>query len=349
MTTNPLKRSRLADRVFAHLRAAAQRAQRAGVHAGGDVWERSRAFVLATGIATGKRWRAARWAAERVVQGDVLARPAMAGVRDLAVPVRHGTLRARLYEPMAVGSDAGPGIVFFHGGGFHSGDLDSHDGICRRLAGAAGLRLISVSYRLAPSHRFPAPIEDAFDAYDWIVAGGGADSLGLDPARLCVAGDSAGGTLASLIAQHRREGATAPKFQVLMYPLLQMVETNPHHTRVMEGSFVSKRILKHIRRTYLPADSDVFDPMVSPLLAEDLAGVAPAYIVATSLDPLQYEGEVYAERIRMDGGQAEFVRYANAPHGFLGLEHRWGVARQALADAGHAMRAALGAVEPVGG
>lgn len=316
------------DRITAQLR------QR--LHAGGWNDRMARAAHQVRAAAT-QRLAQAQWAAKRAIHGDPAKRPVLACVRDVAIPARSGPLRARVYTPMAAGPAPGPGIVFFHGGGFYTGSLDSHDGLCRRLCAAAGVRLVSVSYRLAPDHKYPAAIDDALDAYDRLGAHGEAQRQGLDPHRLAVAGDSAGGTLAAIIAQHRRHAAHAPVFQLLMYPLLQMVETNPHHARLMEGTFVSKRILKHIRRTYLRQGTNVHDPLVSPLLTEDLRDVAPAYIIATSLDPLQYEGEIYAERLAMEGGQANFVRYANLPHGFLNLENRWSVARKAVVAAGRAV------------
>ncbi len=273
--------------------------------------------------------------------GVDLERAPMADVRDVAVPLEGRTLRARLYTPLAAGPPPGPLCLYFHGGGFVVGGLDSHDGVCRTLAHAARTRVLSLAYRLAPEHRFPAAVNDALDGFAWAF-GPGADIMGSDSNRIAVAGDSAGGALAAVVTQHYRSAPFAPQFQLLLYPLLQLADDKPARLRVLDGHWVGPQILRSIRRAYLSADDDVSDPLISPLLAEDLSGVCPAYVLTARLDPLRHEGKLYALNLGAWGVPAEFVR-GNAPHGFLQLEHRLDMARHALTDAGRALGRALGA------
>ena len=223
------------------------------------------------------------------------------------VPVRH-------YTPYAGGVEPAPGLVFFHGGGFVTSSLDTHDALCRTLAARARVRVVSVDYRLAPEHPFPAAYEDALAAYDWI-AGEGADLLGLDPTRIAVAGDSAGGNLAAGVARARREGERAPVFQLLIYPWLQLVETNTSRLKLEEGHLVAAGILEVTRRAYL-AGTDPNDVRISPILANDLAGLPPACIITAGLDPLRVEGAAYADKLSAAGVPAQLIHIDGAPHGF---------------------------------
>ncbi len=219
----------------------------------------------------------------------------------------------RLYVPLGAGVGPGPGLVFFHGGGFVIGDLDSHDGLCRRFAAASHMRVLAVDYRLAPTYRFPAAYDDALAAFDW-VRGPGAAALSMDPARLAVGGDSAGGNLAAGVSQARRGDVAA---QLLLYPWLQLVETNASRLKLLEGHMLATGVIEAARASYLPHVRDAHDVRASPLLAEDLAGVAPAYVVTCGLDPLNPEGRAYVERLRASGVHADLVHCERMPHGFM--------------------------------
>ncbi len=286
---------------------------------------------------------AARQAFRRVIQGDPAKRARLGDIRDLTIPCQHGAMRARLYTPASAGEEPGPLTVFFHGGGFVIGNLDSHDGVCRRLAGSSRARVLSVEYRLAPKHPFPGAVDDALAAFDW-AALEGADELRTAPKQLAVAGDSAGGNLAAVVAQQRRDAPHAPVCQALIYPLLQLVHPRPAQLRVIEGHKVSEYVLRAVRQAYAPDHVDVRDPLVSPLYQRELAGVCPAYIMVCAMDPLRDEGEAYARRLRAAGVPVHIERYGSMPHGFIQMENRWTTARQALEQTGRALTHAFGKV-----
>lgn len=275
----------------------------------------------------------------------------LAEVCGLRIPGAAGMLEARLYTPFAAGVAPAPGLVFFHGGGFVLCDLDTHDRLCRRLAAVSHVRILSVAYRLAPQNRFPAAVDDALAAFDW-AAGPGAEAIGFDPERVAVGGDSAGGNLAAVVAQARRRGASqapscqapscqAPAFQLLLYPLLQLVENGGRRQRLLEGHALSAAILEGVRGNYLPPGQDPADPRVSPLFADDLGGLCPAYVVTAGLDPLHHEGRAYVERLAASGVRVAHEHYPTVPHGFLQLAAVLGMAVDAIERAGAALAADL--------
>lgn len=286
--------------------------------------------------------RAARDLLRRGVAALDGARQNMAEIRELSIPGADGRLRARLYTPFGAGVGPAPAIVYFHGGGFVAGDLETHDGLCRRLAASARCRLMSVSYRLAPEHRFPAAAEDALAAYDWAVRIG-PRMLGFDPDKVALAGDSAGGNLAAMVALERRRRKRRPAAQLLIYPLMQLVETNADRLRVLEGHVFARAILENVRTQYLSRPEEARHPLASPLFRDDLGGAAPAYVVTAGLDPLHDEGRAYAERLEAAGVAVKRRHYAAAPHGFFQLTGVSETARDAIEEAGRAMGAALGA------
>lgn len=239
--------------------------------------------------------------------------PDVAEVRDLVIPGPAGDIAARLYVPDASNAPA-PLTVFFHGGGYVFGDLESHHRMAQRLAAQSECRLLAIDYRLAPECPFPAAYEDCLAALDW-AAGEGAVELGADPDRLAVAGDSAGGGLAAAIAQARRGRI---RFQLLIYPLLQLAETRKIKPKMLEGHMLSANALDWIRDTYC-GETDPMDPRISPLFETDLTGLPPAHIAAAELDPLFDEGQAYRDRLQAAGVKVSYHLSKGLPHGFFNM------------------------------
>ena len=262
--------------------------------------------------------------------------PKVAGREDVTLESGETRVKARVYTPYGAEEARGPALVFFHGGGFVLGSLDGYDPLCQRLAAVSGLRVVSVDYRLAPEHPFPAAVEDAFAAFDAVRAGG-LEDFGVDASRLAAGGDSAGGNLSASIARERR-GEVA--FQLLLYPLLQLVEVKKARPRWQEGPFLSTATLKQIKKQYV-RDADPADPRISPLMAEDLKGVAPAYMLAAELDPLTDEGKVYADRLQAYGIKVERVEHKGVPHGFLSASRLFSACIPALEGAARALARAF--------
>ncbi|HUH81421.1 MAG TPA: alpha/beta hydrolase [Solirubrobacteraceae bacterium] len=240
----------------------------------------------------------------------------VAAVQD----VRIGTLAARHYAPpAAAASERSPLLVYFHGGGFVFGDLDTHDSVCRLLSRSAGAHVLAVDYRLAPEHPFPAAVEDARAALAW--AHENAERVGADPARVGVGGDSAGGNLAAVVSQlSAHDGGPAPVLQLLIYPATDMSTRRRSRDLFAEGFFLTDSEMRWFEASYLggAAKTDVvLDPRVSPILADDLSGLAPAIVVTAGFDPLRDEGEDYAHALRAAGTPALVRRYEGLIHGFV--------------------------------
>lgn len=256
---------------------------------------------------------------------------------DVHVAGADGPLNARVYIPYDA-DRTGAGLVFFHGGGYVTGDIETHDPLCRRLAAVSGVRIVSVEYRLAPEHKFPAAADDALAAFDTVHAGR-LSAYGFKADRLAVGGDSAGGGLAAMIAQTRRRQVT---FQLLIYPLLQLVEVKTARPRWQDGPLLSAEMLRRIRKTYLTApDSQARDIRVSPLFADDLSGLAPAFILAAELDPLLDEGRVYADRLAAFGVPVSREVIKGAPHGFANMSKASKAAIPAIETAAKALARGL--------
>jgi acetyl esterase len=234
----------------------------------------------------------------------------MSAVEDLTA----GGLPARLYVPPGVGEPS-PLLVYFHGGGFVCGDLDTHDSACRFLAREAALRVLSVDYRMAPEHPFPVPVEDGLEAFRFAVRE--AEHLGADPARIAVGGDSAGGNLAASLALLAREERPAPAFQLLIYPVTDWSRKSRSYRLFHEGFFLTEADMDWYRERFLEADGDAHDPRASPLLADDLGGVAPACVAVAGFDPLRDEGIAYAERLEEAGVPVSLRVYWGLVHGFV--------------------------------
>jgi acetyl esterase len=240
----------------------------------------------------------------------------LAEVVELKVDGADGPLPARLYRPEGV--SGGPVIVFFHGGGWVIGSLDSHDNTAGRMAAESGCTVVSVEYRLAPETKFPAPLEDCYAATAWVAAH--AAELDVDPSRLAIAGDSAGGNLAASLALLARErGGPAITFQLLIYPVTDLTLAYPSWEENGEpGWILSTRDMRWMIDHYTSGVDDV-DWRAAPITADDLSGLPPALVVTAELDPLRDEGEAYADRLRDAGVAVETIRGAGMCHGFYGF------------------------------
>jgi acetyl esterase len=258
-------------------------------------------------------------------------------IADGTVPGAEGPLPMRLYAPSAVAEPA-PLLVFLHGGGWVRGNLDSHDAPCRVLAGLAGVRVLSVEYRTAPEHPFPAAADDALAA--WVHVATHAAAYGADPERLAIGGDSAGGNLAAVTAIGARDGGhPAPAFQLLVYPACDMSRKHPSTPLFSEGFLLTEDDMDRYEALYVPEVDRRRDPRASPLLAPDLAGLPPALVVTASADPLRDEGEAYAVRLREAGVAAALHRHPHV-HGFLNMTTAR-AARDGVAIMAGALRQAL--------
>lgn len=264
--------------------------------------------------------------------------PALAAVESLQLRGPAGGIAARLYRPRP-DPGAQPALIYYHGGGWTLGSLDSHDGICRALAVGVGCVVISVDYRLAPEHRFPAAVEDAEAAFR--AAWEDAARLGVDPSRIAVGGDSAGGNLAAVVAQRTREGGPRPRFQLLIYPAVDMTMSMPSIQSLGHGYALERDEMEWFRSQYVPPGTDLRDPRVSPLHAADLRGLPPAFVMTAGFDPLRDEGDAYAARLREAGVAVRHVCYGPLVHGFLNTTGAIHGAGLALDDAVTALREAL--------
>ncbi len=254
-------------------------------------------------------------------------------VEDSSVPGPAGDIPVRIYRP----SDDRPlpALVWYHGGGFVIGDLDSHDAVCRSLANRAGCVVIAVDYRLAPEHPFPASPDDAVAAFDALRDR--AADLGVDPDRMATGGDSAGGNLAAVVANERR-GAVA--FQLLIYPVTDMNRTSQSYRDNAEGYLLSAELMGWFEGHYT-GGANLDDPRVSPLFTEDLSGVAPAFVLTAEFDPLRDEGEAYGKRLIDAGVPVTMQRYDGMIHGFLQMSAVIDAATDAIDEAAAALQASL--------
>lgn len=265
-------------------------------------------------------------------------------VRDLEIDADE-PLRARHYAPEERGGPH-PLLVFFHGGGFVFGDLDTHDGVCRLLCRHAGAHVLAIDYRLAPEHPFPAAVEDARAALRWAFAN--AAELGADERRVGVGGDSAGGTLAAVVSQlAARDGGPAPVLQLLIYPATHYEGPGRSRELFGEGFLLTSAAIDWFDGHYLgAAGAHGSDPRASPLLAEDLSGLAPAYVVTAAFDPLRDEGEAYAEALRAAGTPATLRRFPGFIHAFIGAAGISRACHDAVVEIAGATRAMFGAALP---
>jgi acetyl esterase len=270
------------------------------------------------------------------------APPAIGTVRNLAAEGPVGQIPLRLYRPAGV-SDATPlpVYVYFHGGGWVIGDLESHDVLCRQLTAESGACVIAVDYRLAPEHKFPAAADDAWAATRWIV--GHAAELGVDAGRLAVGGDSAGGNLAAVVALMSRDaGGPAIALQVLIYPVTDVGRESPSYADFADGYMLTRDSMRWFTAHYLGRKEEANDWRVSPLRAPSLAGLPPALILTAGFDPLRDEGAAYATRLREAGVTVDYVSFGGMIHGFVGMGRVLDSALRAVSLIGAALRGALG-------
>jgi acetyl esterase len=243
--------------------------------------------------------------------------PQIGTVRDLTADGPFGTIPLRVYRPGGMADSRPlPVLVFFHGGGWVIGDIETHDVVCRQVTAEAGISVISVDYRLAPEHKFPAAVDDAWAATRWIAAHGA--ELGIDPARLAVGGDSAGGNLAAVVALLARD-AGGPKIslQVLTYPVTDLGAETRSYADLAEGYMLTRDSMRWFRAHYLSKEEDALDWRVSPIRAPSLAGLPPALVITAGFDPLRDEGEAYARRLREAGVSVDAVCFGGMIHGFV--------------------------------
>jgi len=262
----------------------------------------------------------------------------VAEVRDLSIPGPGGPLALRLYRGADTSEAAAlPALLFLHGGGWVLGDLDSHDGICRRLANLAACRVVAVDYRLAPEHRFPAAIDDAAAALAWVAAN--ATALGIDPARLAVGGDSAGGNLAAVLAIMGRDGtAPASACQLLLYPVVDLAMDSGSYARITEGVPLTAAAMRWFADHYAPDPTQRLNWRASPLRAERLAGTPPAFVLTVGHDPLADEGRAYAEQLEAEGVRVAALHLTDQIHGILTMGRVIAAADPALHYAAAALR-----------
>ena len=277
--------------------------------------------------------------ARRVLQPDP---PPIGEMRDLTAPGPAGPISIRLYRarPGKAG-DTQPALIYFHGGGWVIGGLDSHDGVCRGLANGADCTVLSVDYRLAPEHKFPAAVDDAVAATQWIAEN--SKQLGIDANRLAVGGDSAGGNLAAVVAQHARD-RSAPKlrFQLLIYPACDMSMTLPSIAELAEQLPLTRSTMKWFVDLYLRDAADVGDWRASPLKAKSLTNLPPAYVLTAGCDPLRDEGEAYAAALKAAGVPVEAKRFDGQIHGFMTMGKFIPDADKAMNEMSAALKRALG-------
>jgi acetyl esterase len=275
----------------------------------------------------------------------IAGRPiAVGSVTDIAIETAHGPIAARHYAP--AGSGARALLVYYHGGGFVLGDLDGHDSLCRRICRDADMHVLSVDYRLAPEHRFPAAVDDAFAAFRWVCAH--ATELGALPDRVAVGGDSAGGNLAAVVSQKAMTaGGPAPCAQVLLYPALDRTVERRSLELFREGFLIGRADIAWYHLQYTGSAVAQPDPAQNPLLAKDLAGVAPALIVTAGFDPLRDEGEAYADALRQADVPVVLKRFQGMLHGFCSMATISPACDAAVGDIVAELRALVGPASAV--
>lgn len=266
----------------------------------------------------------------------------MARVEPRQIPGQDGNqIPARFYLPHGLSpQEPAPLLIYFHGGGWVIGDLDTHDGVCRFLAANAGVAVLAVDYRLSPEHPFPAPVEDAWSAFAWAAANAG--ELGIDPQRIALGGDSAGANLSAVVSLLALAGGgPMPAMQLLIYPPTDAAADFPSRLLFADGFMLTKADMDNFEGHYLPPQVDKTDPRVSILLAPDLEGLPPAYVTTAGFDPLRDEGEAYGLRMREAGVRVALRRHPGLIHGFANMTAISRSSRAAMLEVAGALRMGL--------
>jgi acetyl esterase len=265
----------------------------------------------------------------------------VAEVRELSAPGPHGAIPLRLYRPLGTQrADVLPVLVYYHGGGWTIGDLDTHDTLCRELANLSGCAVVAVDYRMGPEHRFPAAVDDVLAATRWVRKEAGA--LGLDAGRLAVGGDSAGGNLAAVVAIAARDAGDLPiAFQLLIYPATDMRRVHPSHTSNGQGYVLTSDTIKYFHDHYITDPKHDLDWRASPLLHPDLSRLPHALVLTAGYDPLRDEGLDYARALTAAGNRAVYVCFERQIHGFITMGRLIDEANAAVALCAGELRRAL--------
>jgi acetyl esterase len=265
---------------------------------------------------------------------------AVAHVENRSIPGPDGAVPVRVYRSAGAATPAAPGLVYFHGGGWVIGDLESHDNFCRALANRTHAVVVSVDYRLAPEHRCPAAAEDCYAAARWVAEHGAA--IGVDGTRLAVAGDSAGGNLAAVVALLARDrGGPSLRHQVLIYPVADHDFETPSYRDNASGYLLTRASMQWFWSHYVPDEAQRRASHASPLRAEKLVGLPPATVITAEYDPLRDEGEAYGARLREAGVPTVTTRYDGQVHGFVSLFEVFDQGKVATEQIAAALRAAL--------
>jgi acetyl esterase len=259
-----------------------------------------------------------RQAVDKMSEDSEADPPEVAETIDGAFDGPGGAIKYRRYRPLGVTPGSLPTLIYYHGGGFVIGTIETHDSTCRRVANRSRCQVISIDYRLSPEHPFPAPIDDGIAAFRHIRDN--AAAFGADPARLAVGGDSAGGAVAAVVCQAMRDAKEqGPAFQMLIYPATDSSQESGSRQEFAEGYFLSKGLMDWFWKAYVPAGADLSDLRLSPLLAKDFAGLPPAFVLTAGYDPLRDEGRAYADRLIDAGVKTTYVNYPGTIHGFFTL------------------------------
>jgi acetyl esterase len=264
----------------------------------------------------------------------------LARVFDRSLPGPHGDIPVRVYVPTS-GTSPQPVLLYYHGGGWTIGDLDTHDSVARSFAALSDCIVVSVDYRLGPEHRLPAAFDDALAAFTWVATH--AAEIGGDPTRLAVGGDSAGGNLAAAVSQYTvASGTRAPDFQLLIYPVTDLGAETESYETFAEGFYLTRGAMRWFRANYLGEAGTGKDWRCSPLRAESVAGLPPTFLMTAGFDVLRDEGKAYAARLMEAGVDVDYRNYESLIHGFISMTGVVREARRAFDDAAAALRTGLG-------
>ena len=259
-----------------------------------------------------------RQAVDKMSEDSEADPPKVGDVADGAFAGPAGEIHFRRYRPLGAAAGPLPTLIYYHGGGFVIGTIETHDSTCRRLANKSRSQVISIDYRLAPEHPFPASTDDGVAAFRHIRDN--APSFEVDAARIAVGGDSAGGAIAAVVCQTCRDsGDKTPAFQMLIYPATDSSRESASRQQFADGYFLTKELMDWFWKAYVPAGVDLADLRLSPLLAKDVAGLPPAFVLTAGFDPLRDEGRAYANRLIDAGIKTTYVNYPGTIHGFFSL------------------------------